>query len=187
MSSSLFESLPVGETIPTTTSSRFLTSVESSAWLAARGLLEEPTPDAAGTYFFQFAPRPTFVSFRELFIALLADSGPFEGGLLRFSGWQWQGGCECDPTASYRRGRGDSRPLHQVPGFVFGADESMEVADLLALVVERQWAASFYAASKNATLVLRNGNQVDVFAASLGIERRIQQLLVGLGAVLFIP
>jgi hypothetical protein len=169
-----------------TASSRFLTPAESSEWLAARGLAEEPVP-AAGTYFFQFAPRPSFVSLRKLFASLLEDPGPFDGGLLKFDCWYWDGRCESDPTASYRRGRGDSRPLHEVPGFVFGADESIEVADLLTMVVERLWTASFYASSKVTTLVLRDGNQVDVFAANLGIERRIQHRLVELGAVLFIP
>ena len=173
--------------MPSTTLSRFLTTDESSAWLVTRGLAEKPAPDAPGTCFFQFAPRPCFVSLRGLFNAVLEDSGSFHGGLLRFDSWHWVGGCGADPTASYRRGRGDSRSLREVPGFVFEADETMEVADLLALVVERKWSTSFYAASKDMTLLLQDGNRVDVFAATLGVERRIQHRLVERGVVLFIP
>ncbi|NID14676.1 hypothetical protein [Luteibacter yeojuensis] len=187
MSSPASHSQADRKTVPASTSPRFLTAAESSAWLATRGLAEGPVPGTPGTCFFQFAPRPTFVGLRELFTVLLDDAGPFRGGLLRFDGWQWDGGCESDPTASYRRGRGDWRSLRQAPGFVFGADESAEVADLLALVVERRWSASFYASSKVATWRLRDGNRVDVFAANLGVERRMQHRLVRLGAVLFIP
>ena len=187
MPPSIFESPRHGEAASTPTSPRFLTQVESSAWLAARGLAEHPVVDAAGNHFFQFAPRPIFVGIRELFVELLAVPGPFDGGLLRFDNWHWDGGCESDPTASYRRGRGDSRSLRQAPGFVVDADEAMEAADLLSLAVERRWCASFYAASKAVTLMLRDGNQVDVFAADLGIERLLQHRLVELGAVLFIP
>lgn len=167
--------------------SAFLTGGEASAWLAARGLVEEPVPEARSGCFFQFAPRPIFVSPRALFGALLAEAGVFEGGLLRLRNWHFEGGCQCDPTASYRRGRGDARPLRQVPGFVFGADERMDAADLLALVVERRWSASFYDAPGRVTLALRGRNQVDVFAGSLVTERRIQHRLVQLGAVLFVP
>ena len=173
--------------MPSSTLSRFLAPAECSEWLVAHGLVENPVADAPGTCFFQFSPRPCFVSLRGLFNGLLDDAETFNGGLLRFDTWEWDGGCEFDPTASYRRVRGDSRTLRQAPGFVFDADETMEVADLLALVVERKWSASFYAASKEATLVLRDGNRVDVFAADLGVERRIQHRLVELGTVLFIP
>ncbi|HEY4294668.1 hypothetical protein [Luteibacter sp.] len=187
MPSSIFENSLDGEGMSTPGSARFLTPTESSAWLASRGLVEKPAAGAPGTNFFQFAPRPTFVSLRELFTALLAVSEPFDGGLLLFDSWHWEGGCASDPTASYRRGRGDSRSLHQVPGFVVGANEAMEAAELLAMTVERRWGATFYSASKRVTFVLRDGNQVDVFATHLGVERCIQHRLVELGAVLFIP
>jgi hypothetical protein len=165
----------------------FLTLAESKRWLEKQQVAENPSGDDAGVSHFRFSPQPVDVDLMGLFGALLEDVGPFTGGLLKLTDWIWDDEYDVDPTASFREASGEKRPLFQVPGMLFSEQGIDQATTLLALVVERRWSGTFYLQSKSATLRLREGDQVDVYSADAGVERRIRFRLRDLGIPVDLP
>jgi hypothetical protein len=152
---------------------RFLTVGEAAAWRQEHG-----TP---GPFRFPFTTKATTFNRRELIDGLMEDLGGFAGGLVRVTDWIWDDDYDRDPTQAYRDRYGEERPLLEVPGFLFGAEEAGAAAELLSMILERRWSAQFYLRSGLAALQIEEGNSFVLSSSNEDTERRVNFRLIESG------
>ncbi len=72
-----------------------------------------------------------------------------------------------------RQKHGEARPLVEVPGCLFGPDESSDAIDFATLVLARGWTAYLYLASKAATFLLWEGALIDFWSNHRKVEKSV--------------
>ncbi len=162
---------------------RCLTLEECSGWLHERGIKEVPYGRKLGRKerYLQFAP-PTNGNRGGLIGSLFGASDGFSGALMHLTDWAWDPEYEEDPIASLRSSAGETRPLVDVPGFVFDHGELTSAVDLGSIVLGRGWTSYVYLTSGVATFLFWEGALIDYWSTDQGLSKQLKAMLRGIGA-----
>ncbi len=158
-----------------------LTEGESSDWLRARGIVEDPYGRALswGQFYCQLRLPASYAKVAAV-RALVSSSLQSQVALLRFVDWQPEPYDQMAVVESVRALYGDRRQLLDSPAHCFAADEQTLLIGLATLLVFYCWSAYLYVEG-GPTLYLWEGEIVDAWATEPVQMSRIEAAASSLG------
>jgi hypothetical protein len=172
----------VGRSCPVEGALRFLTAEQSGAWLVAYDLPEDPQDTVPADGAVSFAADVASLRPSAVISTFLDDEALSHSPVMvLLTTWIWDGEYEKDPTAEYRLAQGDSRPLSEVPGWVFPHDRFEDLQSILSMIIERDWNAVVYLPDLQAIVRLIDDARIEVYARESKVADGIRTRLTELG------
>jgi hypothetical protein len=172
----------VGKSGPVEGCLRFLTPEQSGAWLVAYDLPKNPQETALTDDGVSFAADVGSLSPSALISTFHnADDLSHAPVMVLLTRWIWDGEYEKDPTVEYRLAQGESRPLSEVPGWVFPPDRFEDLRSILSLIIERNWNAVVYLPDLRTIVRLIDDARIEVYAEASKVADAIRTRLTELG------
>ena len=156
-----------------------LTPNQCSEWLREHGIVESPysRDEANDAFCLQFEP-PEKPSRLTAFTRSLFDGfGEFPGALIVFTDWALYRPDEMALIDSLRRGHGEERWLIDAPGHLFDPTEQTIAIGFSYLAVIFGWSAYLYLPSGAVTILLWEGDLIDVWSSDEALPHTIREIV----------
>jgi hypothetical protein len=155
-----------------------LTANEQSGLLASWAVPEDPYHGAtAPACYSQFYPPEKFRPLQYFILAYMELLGTDQPGLVAFTDWALYQPHEMELIDQTRRAEGETRPLIEAPGHLFGPEEKNKIVAAFSLGVGYGWSAYLYLPRHKTILYNWEGEIMDFWTDSAENLRQMEDLL----------
>lgn len=155
-----------------------LTANEQSELLASWSVPEDPYRGASvPAHYSQFYPPEKFRPLQYFTLAYLELFGAGRSGLVAFTDWALYKPHEMELIDQTRRAEGETRPLIEASGHLFGPEEKNKMVAAFSLGVGYGWSAYLYLPNHKTTLYNWEGDIMDFWTDSTENLQQMGNLL----------